>query len=61
MRRAEDAKSEIHIPEDILERLSHKGYTPQVSARDLHSQYSTSLPNPNYNLDGDDETDFVLF
>ena len=50
-RQATDAKSEIHLPSDVLERLStHRSHHSTIS-----SQY------PVARVVGDDEKDFVLF
>ncbi|XP_053387905.1 multiple epidermal growth factor-like domains protein 6 isoform X10 [Mercenaria mercenaria] len=50
-RRYDDAKTEIHLPSDVIERLS--------THRSLHSTTSTNYPVAR--VVGDDEKDFVLF
>lgn len=50
-RRYDDAKTEIHLPSDVIDRLS--------THRSLHSSLSTNYPVAR--VVGDDEKDFVLF
>ena len=50
-RRADEAKSEIHLPSDIIDRLS--------THHSLHD--GTSLQYPVARVVGDDEKDFILF
>lgn len=55
-RRADEAKSEIHLPADMLERLSQRDVLDTVS-----SHYAGSTAYPVARVVGDDEKDFVLF
>lgn len=60
-RRADDAKNEIHIPSDVLERLSQADMKSTLSTNYATNYAASSTAYPVARVVGDDEKDFVLF